>query len=178
MIVQELEDEIAYTESRREEIARLSEVELLLARLDDEVAHFKGLLNALERRLEREEILEPDRPAVEEERRQLKANLDRVRRAHKQAAAIVADLAEDIESGFNPYWGLMFKEGSENSKFGEQVEQYACLYTSRVSNFLHYSPVHYFRSPRDSMPHERAGALSGQLSPLGSEGPPKAAGRE
>ena len=178
MIVQELEDEIAYTEGRREEIARLSEIELLLARLDDEIAHFKSLLNALERRLEREEVLEADRPAVEEERRQLKANLDRVRRAHKQAAGIAVDLAEDIESGFNPYWGLMFKEGSENSKFGEQVEQYACLYTSRVSNFLHYSPVHYFRSPRDSMPHERAGALSGQLSPLGSEGPPKAAGRE
>jgi 5'-nucleotidase len=178
MIVQELEDEIVYTEGRREEIARLSEIELLLARLDDEVASFKGLLNALERRLERGEIPDVERPAVEEERRQLKAKLDRVRRAHKQAGGIAVDLAEDIDSGFNPYWGLMFKEGPENSKFGEQVEQYACLYTSRVSNFLHYSPVHYFRSPRDSMPHERAGALSGQLSPLGSEGPPKAAARE
>jgi HAD superfamily 5'-nucleotidase-like hydrolase len=178
MIIQEIEDEIAYTDSRREEIARLSEVELLLARLDDEVAHFKGLLNGLERRLERGEVPEAQRPALEDERKQLKANLDRLRRAYKQAASIAVDLEADIESGFNRYWGLMFKEGPENSKFGEQVEQYACVYTSRVSNFLHYSPVHYFRSPRDTMPHERAGALTGQLSPLGSEGPPKAAGRE
>ena len=42
----------------------------------------------------------------------------------------------------------------ENSRFGEQVEDYACVYTSRVSNFLAYSPLQYFRSPRDHMPHE------------------------
>jgi len=60
-----------------------------------------------------------------------------------------------VETGFNPYWGLMFKEGTENSRFGEQVEQYACIYTSRVSNLLAYSPMQYFRSPRDFMPHER-----------------------
>ena len=52
-----------------------------------------------------------------------------------------------VEHGFNPYWGLLFKEGNENTRFGEQVEQYACLYTSRVSNFLYYSPMQYFRSP-------------------------------
>jgi len=35
------------------------------------------------------------------------------------------------------------------------VEDYACVYTSRVSNFLAYSPVQYFRAPRALMPHER-----------------------
>jgi hypothetical protein len=40
-------------------------------------------------------------------------------------------------------------------RFGEQVEDYACLYTSRVSNLLQYSPLRYFRAPRDKMPHER-----------------------
>ena len=40
------------------------------------------------------------------------------------------------------------------SRFGEQVEDYACVYTGRVSNFLAYSPLRYFRSPRDHMPHE------------------------
>ncbi|HJL24836.1 MAG TPA: 5'-nucleotidase domain-containing protein [Polyangiaceae bacterium LLY-WYZ-15_(1-7)] len=34
------------------------------------------------------------------------------------------------------------------------MEAYACLYTARVSNFLYYSPLHYFQSPRDRMPHE------------------------
>ena len=60
----------------------------------------------------------------------------------------------EVDQAFNPYWGAIFREGTENSRFGEQVEDYACVYTSRVSNFLAYSPLRYFRSPRDHMPHE------------------------
>ena len=59
-----------------------------------------------------------------------------------------------IDRAFNPYWGAIFREGAENSRFGQQVEDYACVYTTRVSNFLAYSPLRYFRSPRDHMPHE------------------------
>jgi hypothetical protein len=101
-----------------------------------------------------------------------------VRRALREAIQIADTLERDVEEGFNPFWGLLFKEGSENSRFGEQVEQYACIYTSRVSNFLHYSPMQYYRSPRDLMPHEQAGALSGRLSPLGSEGPAVGASKD
>ena len=68
--------------------------------------------------------------------------------------------------GMNRYWGLLFKEGNENSRFGEQVEGYADLYTSRVSNFLAYSPMQYFRSPRAAMPHERGGL---RLAPFGED---------
>lgn len=178
MVVQELEDEIAYTDSRREDIARLSEIELTRARLDDEVNAIKTALNTAERRLERDTLGEAERARSEEERKQLKSELDLVRRALKEATGIADTLEQDVEEGFNPYWGLLFKEGNENSRFGYQVEQYACLYTSRVSNFLHYSPMQYYRSPRDQMPHEQAGALSGKLSPLGSEGPPKGSSKE
>ena len=61
----------------------------------------------------------------------------------------------EIDDAFNPHWGPLFREGYEISKFGEQVEAYACVYTSRVSNFRFYSPMQYFRGPRDRMPHER-----------------------
>ena len=65
-------------------------------------------------------------------------------------------LARALEAGVNATWGFLFKEGNENSRFGEQVEDYACLYTSRASNFGYYSPMERFRSPRAAMPHERA----------------------
>ena len=178
MVVQELEDEINYTDSRQEEISRLSEVELLRARLDDEVNHRRTQLNMLERRLEKEDLPASARSGLDDERRRLKSGLDKVRRALREAVEIADTLERDVEEGFNPFWGLLFKEGNENSRFGEQVEQYACLYTGRVSNFLHYSPAQYYRSPRDLMPHEQAGALSGKLSPLGSEGPAVAASKE
>jgi 5'-nucleotidase len=179
MIVQELEDEISYTLSRQELISRLSELEFLRARLDDEINHRKTVLNAIDRRLDRDthEGL-GDRTALEDERRRTKVELDKLRRSWKETNELTEILEGDVEDGFNPHWGLMFKEGSENSRFGEQVEQYACLYTSRVSNFLHYSPMQYYRSPRELMPHEQAGAPSAQLSPLGSEGPARAARKE
>ncbi len=176
MIVQELEDELNYTFARSEEITRLSEIELLRARVDDEIGKHKALLNGVERKLEREQPEGQTRAVLEEERKRVKAELDRLRKAYRETNEIADVLEADVERGFNPFWGLMFKEGNENSRFGEQVEQYACLYTSRVSNFLYYSPAQYFRSPRDLMPHEKAGAPTAKLAPLGGEGPPKVAG--
>lgn len=173
MVVQELEDELNYTFERSDEITRLSEVELLRARVDDEIGKHKALLNSVERKLERDGIEGAPKAALEEERRRVKLELDRLRKAYRETNEIADVLEADVERGFNPFWGLMFKEGNENSRFGEQVEQYACLYTSRVSNFLFYSPAQYFRSPRDLMPHEVAGAPTAKLAPLGGEGPPK-----
>jgi len=177
MVVQELEDEIRYTEGRGEEIVRLGEVELLIARLDDELNVRKGLLNALDRRLDRDGAANGERAVLEEERRRAKQDLERLRRALRTSTEIADVLERDVELGFNPFWGLMFKEGNENSRFGSQVEQYACLYTSRVSNFLYLSPMQYLRAQRDRMPHEQAGAPTGRMAPLGSEGPPKGAQR-
>ena len=171
MIVQEIEDEIAYLESRKDEITTLAEVEALQARLDDEVQRRKVKLNQVERRIERKD---GDEAQLEDEFRVTKAELDRVRKALKECTSAVKIVEQDVETGFNKFWGLHFKEGNENSRFGEQVEQYACLYTGRVSNFLYYSPMHVFRSPRDEMPHEHAGALSGKMGKMGSEGLPKA----
>ena len=65
-------------------------------------------------------------------------------------------LEETISNHFNPAWGQLFRDRAELSAFGAQVEDYACVYTSRVSNFRNYSPSFYFRSPRDRMAHELA----------------------
>ncbi len=63
-------------------------------------------------------------------------------------------LKSTIEKKYNKYWGMAFKEGREKTKYAAQLEDFACLYTSRVSNFLFYSPAQYFRSPIDVMAHE------------------------
>ena len=38
--------------------------------------------------------------------------------------------------------------------FGSQVDDFACVYTSRASNFAFYGSDHYYRVLRDSMNHE------------------------
>lgn len=156
LIVEELDDEIAYAQRRAEDLRRLERLEARLAQLDDELNHHKPSLATIERRLERDERLTADeRVRLEQERLAAKADIEALRREMRDTAAETARLERDIDEGCNPYWGFVFKEGNENSRFGEQVEDYACLYTSRVSNFLFYSPSQYFRAPRERLPHER-----------------------
>jgi 5'-nucleotidase len=151
-VVQELEREIEYLEEHAGELARLRELDQARARLDDLINHHKLQLNALDRARER-----GNGPADLEPRRgRAKADLESLRRLHRAALAESTSLEENVERGMNREWGLCFKEGNENSRVGEQVEDYADLYTSRVSNFLYYSPVQYFRSPAHLLPHERS----------------------
>ena len=171
MVVQEIEDEITYTHGQRERIERLSAVERARARLDEEVGAHKSLLNQMDRAVERGGLTPEAMAELEAGRRAKKAELDTLRRALREATEIADALEREVEEGFNPYWGLLFKEGNENSRFGEQVERYACLYTSRVSNFLYDSPLQYYRSPRDLMPHEQAGSWSALLAPEGGDTP-------
>ena len=92
--------------------------------------------------------------AAEAERARQRRAIDRLRARIKATEAEYELLEQSVSARFHPYWGSLFKAGPETSSFGHQVETYAGLYTSRVSNLLHYSPAHYFQSPRDRMPHE------------------------
>jgi HAD superfamily 5'-nucleotidase-like hydrolase len=51
-------------------------------------------------------------------------------------------------------WGYMLRAGNDKSHLTRQLERYADIYTSRVGNFLTYTPFNYFRSPRGSLPHD------------------------
>ena len=46
------------------------------------------------------------------------------------------------------------RAGNDKSLYARQVERYADIYTSRVSNFLHTTPFVFFRAPRGSLPHD------------------------
>jgi 5'-nucleotidase len=165
MVVEELERELAWIERNQDVLAELQRLEALRVRVDDEVAVHRSALNVLDRRLDRDPATAEERAHVEDERRHQKQEMELLRKASKDAALRVQGLERGIEDGLNRYWGLTFKEGNENSRFGEQIEVYACIYTSRVSNFVFYSPMQYFRSPRAAMPHERAAPV--RISPWG-----------
>src|SRR4029077_16759701 len=83
-----------------------------------------------------------------------KRAVERTRGQLRHVDAEAHAIEREIAQRFHPYWGSLLKEANETSSFGDQVEEYACLYTSRVSNLLAYSPLQYFRSPRDLLPHE------------------------
>jgi HAD superfamily 5'-nucleotidase-like hydrolase len=86
-------------------------------------------------------------------RARAKQRLERLRAHEDAVAANVKQRSSEVDRAFNRYWGSVFAERYDASFFGAQLENYACLYTSRVSNFLYVSPNRYFRAPHGSMPH-------------------------
>jgi HAD superfamily 5'-nucleotidase-like hydrolase len=94
------------------------------------------------------------RSEIEGAAQELSRSLDRRRRERRDQISRVLEIERDADASFHPRWGSLFFEGNERSLFGEQVDGYADLYTSRVTNFLSYSPVHYYRAPRVALPHE------------------------
>jgi 5'-nucleotidase len=159
MILQELESELTAVENNKERLERVETLERQLVRLDSEISYQQMLLKSLQKLAEQGDPTSHDplahaAPTVDAAKVEAKRRLDELRAALKAAAHEVSENDRVIDRAFNPYWGAIFREAAENSRFGQQVEDYACVYTSRVSNFLSYSPLRYFRSPRDHMPHE------------------------
>ena len=54
----------------------------------------------------------------------------------------------------NPSWGPLMRAGYDKSLFARQVERYADVYTSRVSNFLYETPYAFLRAARSNLPHD------------------------
>ncbi|KAL3727894.1 hypothetical protein ACJRO7_032612 [Eucalyptus globulus] len=67
----------------------------------------------------------------------------------------IAPLLETDGELFNKRWGYLSRAGLwDKSHLMRQIEKYADIYTSRVSNFLHYTPFMYFRSQEQSLAHD------------------------
>jgi HAD superfamily 5'-nucleotidase-like hydrolase len=96
----------------------------------------------------------PELVNLEAERGRAKRAVERIRGQLRHVDAEATSIEREVAQRFHAYWGSLLKEANETSSFGDQVEEYACIYTSRVSNLLSYSPLQYFRSPRDLLPHE------------------------
>ena len=68
---------------------------------------------------------------------------------------ISARLAQDGKD-FSQKWGYLCRAGlHDKSALCRQIEKWADIYTSRVSNFYRYTPFMYFRSSAQSLAHDQ-----------------------
>jgi 5'-nucleotidase len=107
---------------------------------------------------------------VEAEHNQAQLRLARRRRHGPEVAAelslvgariaelddLVAPLAQAAAELGNALWGPLMRAGNDKSLFARQVERYADVYTSRVSNLRYETPYAYLRAARGSLPHDAA----------------------
>ncbi|MEE8138195.1 MAG: HAD-IG family 5'-nucleotidase [Thermoanaerobaculia bacterium] len=148
LIVHELEEEIPGRLASASAIERQVGLKRSLKRLGLRMDQLRDLVE-LRERLSDEGV---DLPS--EELATARSELRRVQREHRRMLARQAMELDEIAARFNPYWGSFFKQGSSKTRFASQLENYACLYTSRASNFVFYGSRHYFRLTRDPMMHE------------------------
>ena len=67
----------------------------------------------------------------------------------------IAPMLEADGELFNSRWGFLSRAGLwDKSHLMRQIEKYADIYTSRVSNFLYYTPFMYFRSQEQNLAHD------------------------
>jgi hypothetical protein len=154
MVLQELEREISVSDRLEAQIEDLDLLDRRHRNLESEIDYQSLRMKRIQRLLDDETTSAAVRARLEEARRLARDSVDALRDRAEIMDAEVDSLEARIDRAYNPHWGSCLREGNENSRFGEQVNDYADLYTSRVSNFGPYSPLRYFRAPRRPMPHE------------------------
>ena len=95
-------------------------------------------------------------PPVKESEQELQGRINALRTRLDELDAQISPLARTSTELSNPTWGLLMRAGNDKSHLARQVERYADIYTSRVSNLLYATPYVYLRSPRGSLPHDPA----------------------
>ncbi|WVZ20233.1 hypothetical protein V8G54_007555 [Vigna mungo] len=140
LVVPELEKEVKLLWESRDTRKELQFLRSERDRIEDEIHHLKWSLKFKNPDADSKQKLSSELDTLELER-------ERVRLRHQEAQ-------RKLHQRFHEPWGQLMKTGYQNSRFAHQVERFACLYTSQVSNLGLYSPDKYYRPSEDFMQHE------------------------
>lgn len=145
MVIPELGSEIEAHERSKADIVRQRKLEESRDNLEDELRFYQSRFKELGKTVAAEDA---------EERLRVKRAIERIRGELREVLSEHGALRDRIDQSFHRYWGSLMKQDNELSSIGQQVETYADVYMRRVSSLRHYSPMQFFRSPHDLMPHE------------------------
>ncbi|XP_022962347.1 5'-nucleotidase domain-containing protein 4 isoform X2 [Cucurbita moschata] len=140
LVVPELEREVELLWELRKTRKELQELRNERNVIEDKIHHLKWSLKF-------EDVEADEKDRLSGELHQLEGERERVRLSHQ-------DALRECHRQFHGVWGQLMKTGYQNSRFAHQVERFACLYSSQVTNLSLYSPDKYYRPSEDFMPHE------------------------
>jgi 5'-nucleotidase len=150
LVLRELEGEIAALEAFAAE-------QEALARLMDEKTGLEYQYSQARIELQRQQ--EHYGPSPTQSVRALREGMGELRGKLEQLDERISPLARASGELANQRWGLHMRAGNDKSHLARQVERFADIYTSRVSNFLYETPFSYLRAPRGSLPHDASPLL-------------------
>jgi len=156
LIVEDLEKEIKINEENKDMFKSLMRYDQKINVLDSALNYQKMMVKSLKKSLSMDNITRSslEKKVLTELIAKTEDNISKIKKLLVDNTREYHILNNTLSKRYNKYWGMIFKEDREKTKFSEQLESFACLYTSRVTNFLFYSPKQYFRSPMEVMAHE------------------------
>lgn len=156
LVVEELNTELPRLEKLQPELRAINDKLEEVEAIDEEAQVMRSRVASTDRQqqlaLKRGDKKKADGLAKEQEKLQQK-----LREKEDELDAVHKEIKERLwarEQELHPVWGDFMRVGFEKSRFAKQVEEYACLYTAKVSNLRLYSPFKKFTSPHDLMPHD------------------------
>ena len=151
LVLRELEEELACLYEFRDRQADLTFMMGKKVKLEQELAQFKLYAQRIKDGYGPETTL-----LIDELNSQMNELAQKISTIDEQ----IIPLAKEAQKIFNPRWGLLTRAGFDKSYLARQLEGYADIYMSRVSNLLYQTPFAYLRSTRSSLPHD-GGILGG-----------------
>lgn len=156
LVVQELEEELALTEKLMEKSVKMRRLANKRDRLHYESHVYSSQLNSLNNLKQSiPHFTHDEESVINQTRHELESQIVHCQKELSKIHTKILTLRQEISDSYHTVWGPLFHEKDEISRFGDQVRDYASLYTSRVSNFFFYPTDRYFKSYRDMMPHDR-----------------------
>lgn len=150
LICRELENEVEALVKGQGERQRL----IALMEEKDRIGDcFNHLRLAFQRRAAQRQAESSELDRLEES--QLLVMMKKILKTMERLDQEIAPLLDQDGHHFNKRWGYLCRAGLwDKSHLTRQIEKYADIYTSRVSNFLWYTPFMYFRSQRQLIAHD------------------------
>ncbi|WIA17049.1 hypothetical protein OEZ85_013956 [Tetradesmus obliquus] len=147
LVVPELEQELAVAEATRTTQFELKMLRNARSDLDTQIQRLEWAFK--QREIPPEALLQN-----QEQLALLRAEREAVKDRHSR-------LLLEHHQAFHPIWGQLLKTGYQNSRYGHQIDRFACLYTSHVANLAFYSPDRAYGGRVDYMAHEDVMGLEG-----------------
>ena len=157
LLIPELGAALERLEENAEELFELMKAETVRRRglrrtalLRDLLKRNRGHRHLLAPRLSPEAL-----QALDLEAQQIQQEADQQGLRVRNQEDLIGELTERLDRAFNRHWGSIFRDGYEQTRFADQIQQYACSYTGRISNLYMADPEGTLYAPVPMMPHER-----------------------
>ena len=143
-----MEDNIRLTQGYMEDLQRINDLAETARRLDDGINYNLTLMKSLSRMQKlMGGLTGPEMDVLARTTEEARADLEAKRTLQGRLLTELEDLEAGVDRVFNPYWGRLFREGSERSLFGAQVQNFAGIYTPRVLQLSGIFTKSSFSSP-------------------------------